>query len=108
MPTIRLEAFDVRNWTMTARVVPQNGARIVHVPDIAPLDSDDAIFIDAACELEDFGTGRYCRYVPVKEDDITASADGYLDYGRIVFTFDDYFVGKEYRFYRLHVRSKKW
>ena len=108
MPTIRLEAFDVRNWTLTARVVPQDGARIVHAPDIAPLDSGDAISIDAAYELEDFGAGRSCQYVPANEDDIAASADGYLDDGRIVFTFDDYFVGKEYHFYRLHVRPKKW
>ena len=107
MPTIRMESFDVRTWTMVARVVPPEGARIVHAPDIAPVDSDDAISIDAAYELKDFSGGRSCFYVPGK-DDITVTAEDYLNDGRIVFTFDDYFVGKDYHFYRLHVRPKKW
>ena len=107
MPTIRMESFDVRTWTMVARVVPPEGAQIVHAPDIAPVDSDDAISIDAAYELKDFSGGRSCFYVPGK-DDITVTAEDYLNDGRIVFTFDDYFVGKDYHFYRLHVRPKKW
>ena len=109
MPTIRLESFDVRNWTLTARVVPPDGARIMHVPDIVPSsNTEDAIFIEVAYRLEDFRNGMSCYYYTSGEDDIAAAANDYLNDGRIIYTFDDYFVGKDYHFYRLYVRPKKW
>ena len=108
MPTIHLESFDVRNWTLTARVVPPDGARIMHAPDIVPSsNTEDAIFIEAAYRLEDFRNGMSCYYTS-GEDDIAAVANDYLNDGRIIYTFDDYFVGKDYHFYRLYVRPKKW
>ena len=109
MPTIRLESFDVRNWTLTARVVPPDGARIMHAPDIVPSsNTEDAIFIETAYRLEDFRNGMSCYYYTSGEDDIAAAADDYLNDGRIIYTFNGYFVGKDYHFYRLYVRPKKW